>query len=467
LKSELPTATAARFARPAIADPQELIFGRAVRPVRCGLGLAIGAGEVYPELNFTLPPMTIDAQSWPKVRQVYDRLAEAILARARDLHLNGLVIEFEHLPPMTECPEWGAELTALLKDHLRRAADDFGLAAALRVTIVDLREHDKPPRRRGGSAWRRMLASLEACAQAGADILSIESTGGKEIHDTALTRADVPAIVFALGVLAPRDMQWLWSHIVELAARYEVVPGGDTACGFANTAMQLAHQHMLPDVLAALVRAFSAPRTLVAHECGAVGPSKDCAYENPVIKAITGCPISMEGRSAACAHFSPLGNIAAAMADLWSNESVPDVRLLSGPAPLASLEALVYDCRLFNTASARGQARTLCDLHVLSDAATSAQAYLMTPDATVALARAITAEPDRYRRTLAAGRCALQLLAAGLARGELHLAARERRWLDRLRRDFDALPDSEELLRSQMEQRYRGAYDPREYGMGA
>jgi len=58
-----------------------------------------------------------------------------------------------------------------------------------------------------------------------------------------------------------------------------VVSGGDSACGFANTAMQLAHQKMLPEVLAAVVRAMSAVRSLAAFEQGAVGPSKDCAYE--------------------------------------------------------------------------------------------------------------------------------------------------------------------------------------------
>src|ERR1035438_10450247 len=47
----------------------------------------------------------------------------------------------------------------------------------------------------------------------------------------------------------------------------------------------------------------------------------------------TGCSISMEGKSASCAHFSPIGNIASAMCDLWSNESVQNVRLLSGSAP--------------------------------------------------------------------------------------------------------------------------------------
>ena len=60
------------------------------------------------------------------------------------------------------------------------------------------------------------------------------------------------------------------------------------------------------------VRVISVVRTLVAVEEGAVGPDKDCGYEGPYLKAITGIPISMEGKTSACAHSSPVGNVAAA-----------------------------------------------------------------------------------------------------------------------------------------------------------
>ncbi len=72
------------------------------------------------------------------------------------------------------------------------------------------------------------------------------------------------------------------------------------------------------------------PRSLVAFEEGAVGPNKDCAYEGVYIKAIT-APNRSEGAEAACAHLSPIGNIAKAFPDLWSNESVQNVKLLQRP----------------------------------------------------------------------------------------------------------------------------------------
>jgi methanol--5-hydroxybenzimidazolylcobamide Co-methyltransferase len=260
-------------------------------------------------------------------------------------------------------------------------------------------------------------------------------------------------------------MAWLWDRFVEVAGRHGIIAGGDSACGFENTAMQLATQKMLPDVLAAIVRAMSSVRSLVAYERGAIGPSKDCAYEGPVMKAIAGCPISMEGRSATCAHLSPIGNIAAAAADLWSNESVPDVRLLSGPAPIASLESLAYDCRLFNAALARGQELVLRDLHVASDAPLSAQATLMTPEATIALAEALTAEPEPYRRTLAVGRKAFELLADATHDGRLTLSSREQRWLDRLRAAFDSLPASAVELYALVKDRYGVLFDPDSYDL--
>lgn len=41
-----------------------------------------------------------------------------------------------------------------------------------------------------------------------------------------------------------------------------------------------------------------------------------------------------------------VGNIAAAVCDLWSNESVQNTRLLSGYAPEVFSEILAYDCCL-------------------------------------------------------------------------------------------------------------------------
>ena len=338
---------------------------------------------------------------------------------------------------------------------------------ALRVTPTDMRDQQKPPQLRSGSGWESLKRSFELCAEAGADILSVESVGGKEVHDQALMYGDFQGIVFALGVLAPRDTRWLWGEIGSICAKHPGVhPGGDSACGFANTAMQLAHQKMLPEVLAAVVRAMSAVRSLCAFEQGAVGPSKDCAYEGPVMKAITGYPIAMEGKSASCAHFSPLGNIAAAMCDLWSNESVQNVRLLSGNAPEVFTELLAFDCRLMNAAAAsEGGALQMRNWMTASDEWLSPQAAVLSPEATIRIATAIVAADTPYHRTLAAGRAAVDVLNAGIAEGRLHLARKEQQWLTRIDDALGAYPKSEGALIDEMDAQYGSLYDKACYGL--
>jgi len=450
----------------AISSPDQLLFGVSPHPLACGLGLTIGAGVVFPEVNFTLPPMSITGATWADVTAHYEEMAAQILRRAAALAVPGIVLEFELLPAMTEQPEWGAEITAILKRHLVAAHARHRFPCALRVTPTDIRDQQKPPLLRRGEPWRHLRRSLELCAEAGADILSIESVGGKEVHDQALMYGDFPAMAFALGVLAPRDVAWLWSEIVSICEAHPgVIPGADSACGFANTAMQLAHQRMLPEVLAAVVRAMSAVRSLAAFEQGALGPSKDCAYEGPVMKAITGAPISMEGKSASCAHFSPLGNIAAAMCDLWSNESVQNVRLLSGNAPEAFTELLAYDCRLMNAAAARGGALALRDWMTDSDEWLSPQAAVLSPAATLRIAAAIVSEKSPYLQTMAAGRAAVAILREGAAAGKLHLAQKEQQWLTRIESGLDELPAEESALAAALEEQYGGLYDKASYGL--
>jgi len=461
------TETVLNYSTLAIPRPEDLMYGVSPLPLACGLGLTIGAGQVFPEVNFTLPAMNIEPGTWPEVVAHYDEMASQILRRAVSLSVPGIVLEFELLPPMTNRPEWGAEITALLKQHLIACHEKYHLACALRVTPTDIRDQQKPPLMRTGEPWQRLKRSLELCAEAGADILSIESVGGKEVHDQALMYGDFSGIVFALGVLAPRDMSWLWAQISEICAAHPgVVSGGDSACGFANTAMQLAHQKMLPEVLAAVVRAMSAVRSLSAFEQGAVGPSKDCAYEGPIIKAITGCPISMEGKSASCAHFSPLGNIAAAMCDLWSNESVQNVRLLSGNAPEVFTELLSYDCRLMNTAAGtKGGALQMRNWMTTSDEWLSPQAAVLSPDATIRIAAAIVVADTPYHRVIAAGRAAVEVLKDGLAQQKLHISRKEQQWLTRIDEALSAFPASEQTLLLELESQYGSLYDKASYGL--
>jgi methanol--5-hydroxybenzimidazolylcobamide Co-methyltransferase len=456
------------FDRLAIADLSTFVYGRAPAPVDCGHGVTVGAGRVVPELNFTLPPLEVSAATWPTVLDHYAQIVDGACERAAALDVPALLLEFESLPEMTTDPERGLEIVRLLADRLALHREKRGLAAALRFTPNDVREFERPPRLRSGPYWEAMRRAFDGAAEAGADLLAIESTGGKEVHDQALTSVDLAATVFALGVLGARDMAFLWDEIVAACRRGGIVPAGDSACGFANTAMALADQSMIPRVFAAVVRVAAVPRALVAFERGALGPSKDCAYEGPYLKAIAGVPISMEGKSAACAHLSHVGNVAAAVADVWSNESVQNVRLLSAFAPTVSVEQLAYDCRLMNTAAAASPADALRlrDWLTDSDAALDPQAWVLRPDVVLRLAAEIIAEPTPLRRTVRAVRATIDELRRAQAENALRIPPREARWLDLLAAQADALTDDEDELASGVaESLENGLFEAREYGL--
>ncbi len=137
----------------AIDDIDDFVFGRCPHPLTVGHGLQLGAGTVHPELNFTLPPSTISASTMGAVRAEYAAMIDDACARAVALHLPGLLVEFELLPELTSVPEWGAEVTATLREALDRWHERHGLACALRVTPNDVREFVRPPRMRAGERW--------------------------------------------------------------------------------------------------------------------------------------------------------------------------------------------------------------------------------------------------------------------------------------------------------------------------
>ncbi|MDR1852960.1 MAG: hypothetical protein LBR21_10015 [Propionibacteriaceae bacterium] len=450
----------------AYTNEQDLIFGRSPHPVKTRSGLEIGGGTVYPEINFTLPTMMVNAQTMPEVLENYRQIMEGVCQRAAELYVPGFVAEIEVLPPMTMNPQWGVDVTKTVVDVIERYRQSDGVKASVRITPVDIREGRELEHMWHGSHWDRIMALFEGAAEAGAELLAIESVGGKSVHDEATMYCDLPKSVFALTVLGALDMEHLWLAISDVAERTGTISAGDTACGFANTAMVLAERNYIPKVFAATVRVVSAVRSLIAAECGAKGPHKDCGYENIYTKAITGTPVALEGRTSAVAHLSPVGNIAACAADLWSNESIQNIKLLSGPAPTASFEQLAYDCRLFNTASETGKetAKLLRDLHADSDSKLDPQAYVLRPDVVMEISAGIIQEDDDYRRGVAAARLTLQAMREGHDSGRLNLDDREETWLDSLSETADELPDTAEELMAKIAED-SDAFEPDKYDL--
>ena len=155
----------------AIRELDSFIYGTSPHPVTLKNGLVIGGGTVYPELNFTLPDMLVDASSMAEVRKQYTQMITEASKRAVELNAPGLVVEFELLPDLTLVPEWGAEVTKIIKDTLNEVQAAHGLKTALRVTPNDIREFNRPPVQRSGEFVENMYRSFQLCAAAGADFL--------------------------------------------------------------------------------------------------------------------------------------------------------------------------------------------------------------------------------------------------------------------------------------------------------
>lgn len=437
-----------KYSKLEIKTADQLVFGTAPYPVTTSRGLVIGGGRVHPELNFTLPPITVSEDNMAEISRHYREIATGALDRALHLESPGLVLEFETLVEMTQHPGIGIELVKIMNDICEDYYQKHGLISEIRLTPNDIREFERPPKLRSTKLLDPMMELFEKGAEAGGDLLSIESTGGKEISDDALMMCNMKQFVFSQAVLGARDMQMLWEKIVDVADRTGRIPGGDTACGFANTAMVLAEKGFIPKTFAAIVRIATIVRSLVAIEQGARGPDKDCGYEGPFIKAITGIPISMEGKSSACAHFSPVGNVSAACADLWSNESVQNIKLLSGYAPVVSLEQLVYDTRLMNEAIRDGKATVnkLQDLFASSDTYFDPQALILAPVNVIEISREIVKGSNYIDATVRGCLKGMEIIENALETEQLKADEREEVWIDTIKEELLSIPIEEDAF---------------------
>ena len=456
------------FDRLTIADKNDLIFGSAAHPISTKRGLVIGGGIVYPELNFTLPTMQINENSLNEVRNHYKQIITEAIEKALRLESNGVVFEFETLLEMTLNPDLGVELVKLMNDICEEYYQKTGFRSEIRLTPNDIRDYERPPKLRTGKHLEKMFELFERGAENGGDLLSIESTGGKEIFDDAIMMCDIKQVMFSLIVLGVRDMKFLWQKIVQIAKEKSRIAGGDTACGFGNTAMVLAENGYIPKVFAAIVRIITAVRTLVAVEEGATGPDKDCGYEGPFLKAIAGIPISMEGKTSACAHSSPVGNVAAACADLWSNESVQNIKLLGGMAPTVYMEQLEYDVRLFNQAIRTGKSTALMlqDLLIESDIHFDPQALILAPEHVIQISKEIVESKSYLEAAVRGGLRGISIIDAAVKDNKLKIADRENVWIEKLREQLSSIPLVEdEFISEVLPTLDQSKFLPTEYGL--
>jgi methanol--5-hydroxybenzimidazolylcobamide Co-methyltransferase len=367
------------------------------------------------------------------------------MERSINLGVSDVQLETELVEPVVLNRDWGNAVAVTQKEILSKYHVEHGIRTALRGTVADVRRFGEGLRM--GSHFDRMMESFKETAEGGADLLSIESRGGQEIFSYSLIRNDLPGLVFALGVLAPRDVRFLWREIVRSNSG-RAIPASDSACALANSAMVIANGlsgRKLPHTLSAVIRAMSAVRTLACFDEGARGPGKDCAYENVIVKAVTGYPISMEGKTAAMAHSSLVGNVAAAACDMWSNETIVFDDAFAGKTTAVIFEMLSYDTSLMNQSISSKTSRVLQQLYVDSDKYRDPQALVLCPSSAIRIAKAIVSEKTDYQRVLAAAREAIMIIEEKV--GELRLPEIEARYLAQLRNQFfEKVPEETQLI---------------------
>ncbi len=376
-------------------SPDQMIFGSSIYPVTTRRGLKIGAGSVIPEVIVHPRPGT--EVSLKNLIREYEKAYEDVLKRCVAIGIPQICLELEHVAQITLNSGWGKEIAASLAELTDQYRDTYGIDAVCKFTIADIRRPESGNMRESERTSSVLNAFRESAPYG--DMIAIESIGGKEVFDHCIIRNDIRGMIFAQAVLGGRDMQWLWPQIVSIARESGCLPSGDTSCAHANTAMFMAGSYLdrnIPHSLAALSRAVSAGNSLIAFECGATGPGKNCAYENPVIKAVTGVPISCEGKASACAHSDFCGNLIASVCDLWSNEAVEHHSMFGGTSGAVFTEILGYDTSLMNSAIHRGFERELQACMINSDRYRDPQSYILSPDVAWKIGKSITESHQSY-----------------------------------------------------------------------
>ncbi|WII09481.1 methanol--corrinoid methyltransferase [Methanomassiliicoccales archaeon LGM-DZ1] len=450
-----------KYTSMAYKNADDMVMGTAVHPSPQGYGLKFGAGMVIPEINHApRPGREKDPETLRK--EYCDYITTDELNRAVTAGMPALFIETEWVSQMSD-PKLSIPVVEGQNELCEKYHEEYGILTGTRQTIPDKREHDHGLRT-GMDTVHAYPEDFWSCCdiacENGASNLSVESVGGKECADYAVTQGDVVAFLYGVGYLACYDMEYVWNGMVDVAKRNRVVPGGDTDCSGANVAMFMSGGMLDQDVqktFSAVTRAISASRSLVARECGALGPDKDCGYEGVICKAIDGKPITCEGKNCQCAHCDLQGNLIAACCDAWSNESVEYHPEFGGSSVQCWLGSLGYECALMNTAIQTKQAKTLRDLYTITDLTRSPEAFILAYNNAFEIGKAIAAEGnDYYLRSRAAALKAIELIEGGYNSKLLPLTKKQYEVLEKCKTDINALPTETDKFAEQCAAKYVG-----------
>ncbi|MDD2410531.1 MAG: methyltransferase MtaB domain-containing protein [Candidatus Methanomethylophilaceae archaeon] len=461
-----------RYTKMAYKDADELIFGRAQHPVSYGFGIKVGAGRVIPEINYAPRPGT--ERDVEKFRREYvDYITKDALDRAVTAGMPDLQLETEWVSQMNQ-KKLAVPVIAGQTEMCEKYHEEYGINAAVRHTVPDQREADhglRPGMDKERTYPEKLIECTEMACENGAHVFSVESVGGKELADHAVTQGDVVAFLFGVGYLGSIDMTYIWQQFVDICKKNKVTPGGDTNCSGANTSMFMAGGFLDNDVqrtFSAITRAIASARTLCAWECGATGPDKDCGYEGPICKAVAGKPTAQEGKNCQCAHCDLQGNLMASTCDLWSNESVEYHPEFGGSSVACWLGSLGYEVALMNTSIQLGQDKTLRDLYMYTDRIRGPEAYILAYDHAFMIGKAIADNGNNlYLRSKAAGETAAKIILDGYNSKELPLTKKQLEVLQDCQKQMAALPDDEAKFVEYCTKLYKDvpAFNIKNYGL--
>lgn len=457
----------------AYKSADDMIMGTAIHPVSYGYDLKIGAGMVIPEVNYAPRPGT--EKDPAKLRKEYvDYITTDVLNRAVTAGMPAVHLETEWVSQMNQ-EKLSAPVVSGQKETCEKFYEEYGIACGVRQTIPDQREHDhglRPGMDKLHAYPEKFFECCDYACENGADNLSVESVGGKEFADYAVTNGDIVAFLFGVGYLGSIDMEYVWQEMVNVAKKNRTVPGGDTNCSGANVAMFMAGGFLDNDVqktFSAVTRAIAAGRTLVAWECGAQGPDKDCGYEGVICKAAAGKPTTQEGKNCQCAHCDLQGNLMAAVCDCWSNESVEYHSEFGGSSVQCWLGSLGYECALMNTAIQAKQEKVLRDLYTMTDIYRAPEAHILAYINAYEIAKEIVANSDSYYlRSRAAALKAIEIVDKAYNDKMLQLTKKQYEVLIDCQKKISALPAEEDKFIEQCVGAYTGVvpnFDMKNYGL--
>ena len=153
---------------------------------------------------------------------------------------------------------------------------------------------------------------------------------------------------------------------------------------------------------------------------------------------------------------------------MWSNESVQNIKLLSGMAPTAYYEQLEYDTRLMNQAIKEGETSILSlqRLMVNSDIYHDPQAFVLAPETVIQIAGEIVKGENYIDATVKGTLKGLSLIEEAVNSGKLKLEDREIVWIDSLRREIESIPTNEsQFVEETIKEIGTSKFIPSEYGL--